>query len=101
MEVIEINDKNIDEMISKNKKVVIDCYADWCGPCKMLSPIIDEFAKENENINFYKINVDDNEATVSKYRIMSIPTLLIFEDSKLTQTLVGFHSKEELNEMIK
>ncbi len=101
MEVIEITDKNIDEMISKNKKVVIDCYADWCGPCKMLSPILDELAQEKEDINFYKINVDDNDATVSKYRIMSIPALLIFEDGKLATTSVGLKSKQELKEIIK
>ena len=100
MEVITINDSNINEMITKNEKVVIDCFAEWCGPCKMLSPIIDELAEETNDTKFYKINIDDNYDTVSKYKIMSIPTILVFKNGELKNKSIGLKSKEELKEVI-
>lgn len=99
MSVIEINDSNFEEKIN-NGKVVVDCYAVWCGPCKMLSPIIDELANELTNINFYKLNVDDNENIPSKYNIMSIPTILVFENGELKETITGFKPKDELKNII-
>ena len=99
--VVEIEDKDYEEIIKKDKKVVIDCYASWCGPCKMLSPIIDELAKELDNYKFYKLNVDNSELVTSKYEIMSIPTILIFEDGKLIDKVVGLRSKSELKELFK
>lgn len=100
MAVIEISDKNIDEVI-KEGKVLVDCYATWCGPCRMLAPIIEEIAKEKTDIKFYKLNVDDNPSTSIKYGIMSIPTLLIFENGELKNQSVGFKDKNELNELLK
>lgn len=97
--VVEINEKEFDEKV-KSGKVLVDCYAPWCGPCKMLSPIIDELAKEVEGYSFYKLNVDDAEEVAMKYGIMSIPTLLIFENGNLKETLVGFKSKEELKSIL-
>lgn len=97
--VEEINENVFEEKI-KSGKVLVDCYAPWCGPCKMLSPIIDELAKEISNYNFYKLNVDDAEEVAMKYGIMSIPTLLIFENGNLKETSVGFRSKEELKKML-
>ncbi|MBR2713034.1 MAG: thioredoxin [Bacilli bacterium] len=99
--IVEIEDKDYEEIIKKDKKVVIDCYASWCGPCKMLSPIIDELAKELDNYKFYKLNVDNSELVTSKYEIMSIPTILIFEDGKLIDKVVGLRSKSELKELFK
>lgn len=98
-----VNDitKNDFEKLIKEGKVVVDCFANWCGPCKMLSPIIEELASELTNVKFYKLDVDQEEELAYEYRIMSIPTLLIFEDGKLTQTLVGFKSKEELLQILK
>ena len=98
--VEEINESMFDEKI-KTGKVMVDCYAPWCGPCKMLSPIVDEISKEVEDYSFYKLNVDDNEELSRKYGIMSIPTLLIFEDGELKEKLVGFKSKNELKEILK
>ena len=66
----------------KEGKVLVDCYAEWCGPCKMLSPIIDELSEELTNVKFFKLNVDDNQELAQEYQIMSIPTLLIYEDGK-------------------
>lgn len=100
MSVVEINDSNINEMIKSGDKVVIDCFAEWCGPCKMLSPIIDELAEEMKHVKFYKLNIDDNDETVEKYEIMSIPTVLIFEKGKLKETSLGLKNKEELQEII-
>ena len=100
MAVIEINDKNIAEVI-KEGKVLIDCYAPWCGPCRMLAPIIEEIAKEESDVKFYKLNVDDNPDTSMKYGIMSIPTILIFENGELKEQSVGFKDKNELKEILK
>ena len=97
--VEEINESMFDEKI-KTGKVMVDCYAPWCGPCKMLSPIVDEISKEVEDYSFYKLNVDDNEELSRKYGIMSIPTLLIFEDGELKEKLVGFKSKNEVKQIL-
>ena len=100
MGVIEIKENEFDEKV-KGTKVLVDCYADWCGPCKMLSPIIDELASETPNYEFYKLNVDDAESISQRYGIMSIPTLLIFENGELKTKSVGLKSKSELQEMLK
>ena len=99
--VEEINDNNFNEKITQNEKVVVDCYATWCGPCKMLSPIIDELAKELKDVHFYKLNVDENEKTSASFGIMSIPTLLIFSQGNLVNKSIGLKSKEELIKIIK
>ena len=98
--VKEIKDVEYEKVIEKGK-VVIDCYAPWCGPCKMISPIIDKLIEEIKDVDFYKINVDDAEKITSEFDIMSIPTILIFENGKLKEKVVGFKSKSELEELIK
>lgn len=98
--VNEILENDFKEKVA-NGKVLIDCFATWCGPCRMLSPIIDELAGEVSDYSFYKLDVDKNENVAREYGIMSIPTLLIFENGELKQTLVGFKSKEELKEILK
>ena len=98
--VKQITDKEFDESI-KTGKVLVDFYAEWCGPCKMLSPIVDELSEELKDISFYKLNVDESDEVVRKYSVMSIPTLLIFENGELKNTSVGFKSKDELKEMLK
>ena len=92
--VEEIKEIEYEEKI-KNGKVVIDCFANWCGPCKMLSPVLDNIASELSDIKFYKINVDEAEIITSKYNIMSIPTILIFEDGELKNKIVGLKPKDE------
>ena len=101
MSVLKITDKDFEKIIKEEKKVLIDCYADWCGPCKMLSPIIDEVSEEVKDYKFYKLNVDESEETAKKYGIMSIPTLLIFENGELKDTLIGFKPKDDLIEILK
>ncbi|MDO4996076.1 MAG: thioredoxin [Bacilli bacterium] len=99
--VKEIQEKEFREVVSNNKKVLVDCYADWCGPCKMLAPIVDAISEEMKGISFYKLNVDDCETIPREYGIMSIPTLLVFEDGNLKQTIVGLRSKSEIEDMLK
>lgn len=100
MEVIEIKEKELDKNIKTNKKVVIDCYAPWCGPCRMLAPIIDELADKLKDVKFYKINIDEAFDLAKKYSIMSIPTILVFEEGKLKNKIIGLQEKEELEQLI-
>ena len=92
------NEENFENEVIKSKGIVIvDFYADWCGPCKMMSPIIDEISEENiENLKVGKVNVDDNQELAIKYNVMSIPTILIFKDGKVTKTFVGVTDKNEI-----
>ena len=99
MKVVEIKEKEFDEKI-KGKKVLVDCYAPWCGPCRMLSPVIDEVSEEIEDVEFYKINMDDANEVGVKYGIMSIPTILYFENGELREQVVGFKTKDELKELL-
>lgn len=98
--VTEITEKEFNEKISKGK-VLVDCYAPWCGPCRMLGPVVEAVASENKEYSFYKLNVDDSEEVAMKYGIMSIPCILIFENGELKNTSVGFKSKDELEELLK
>ena len=100
--VIELREEEFESKIKEtNGKVLVDCYAPWCGPCRMLSPIIDDLAEEINDVTFYKINIDDAPDVSEKYEIMSIPTLLIFENGNLKNTVVGFKRKEELEDILK
>ncbi len=98
--VKELTEKEFNEVI-KEGNVLIDCYADWCGPCRMLSPIIDEVSNEIDNYSFYKLNIDNAENIAREYQIFSIPTLLIFKESKLEKKSVGLISKEDLVNLLK
>lgn len=87
---IEVTDENFDEVVRKYDLVVIDCWAPWCMPCRMLSPIIDELARDYAGkVVFGKLNTDENRETVMKYGIMSIPTLLIFKNGELVDKIIG------------
>ena len=95
-----LNEQDFNNEI-KEGKVLVDCFAEWCGPCKMLSPIIDELSEELTDVKFFKLNVDDNQDLAMQYQIMSIPTLLIYENGKLVNTSVGLKSKDEIKELLK
>ena len=102
MSILKVNDKNFEEEVLKSEKtVLIDFYADWCGPCKMLSPIVDEVAEEKEDIKFVKINVDESQETAFKYQIMSIPTLVVIQNGNEVKRSVGLIDKSEILEMLK
>ena len=98
--VKQIDSKEFKEVI-KEGKVVVDLFATWCGPCKMLSPILDEISEEVTTTKFFKIDVDDNEDIAREYNVMSIPTVLVFKDGELTNTIVGLKSREYLVEEFK
>lgn len=94
---LNVNDEDIDKMIEKYSFLVVDCWAPWCGPCRMVGPVIEDLAKEMQGkIVFGKLNVDENRNTSMKYQIMSIPTLLIFKNGNLANKLVGAMPKTEL-----
>jgi thioredoxin 1 len=99
---IHLLDADIDETIKKYPLLVIDCWAPWCGPCRMIEPIIEELAKEMKGkIVFGKLNVDENQQTSMKYKIMSIPTMLIFKNGALVDQFVGAMPKEMLLQKLK
>ena len=83
-----------------NGLVVIDFFADWCGPCKMLAPIFDEISKEMKDVNFYKVDVDQSIDKAYEYKVASVPTVLIFKDGELVDKFVGFMPKEQILEKI-
>ncbi len=102
MAVMTITVNNFEkEVLEESKPVLIDFWAAWCGPCRMLSPIVDEIAKENDSVKVGKINVDEENKLAEQFGIMTIPTLMIFKDGKAVATSVGVKSKKEILEMLK
>lgn len=101
MEVLKITENNFEEeVVQSDKTVLLDFYADWCGPCKMQSPIIDEIANSRDDIKVGKINVDENQNLASKYHVMSIPTLLIMKNGEILEQFVGLTAKDQIEEKI-
>jgi len=98
-----VNDKNFEEKVLKSElPVIIDLWAEWCHPCKMMEPILKEVSKKyNEKIKFYKLNVDENPKTPSKFSVMSIPTLIFFKEGKEVGRVIGAVPKNHLEEKIK
>ena len=92
-----VTDKDFDQALKNYPLLVVDCWAPWCGPCRAISPIIDELAKELESkVVFGKLNTDENQETAIKYRIMAIPTLLVFQKGELKDQIVGLLPKDQL-----
>ena len=100
--VIEIDQSNFDSTVKANPKLVVDCWAAWCGPCRMMGPIIDRLAKEHTGkYAFAKLNVDENPQISQSYRIMAIPKLLFFKDGQVVDQIVGLVPKEEIEEVMR
>ena len=97
-----INEANFDEkVIQSSSPALVDFWAEWCGPCKMLTPVLEELSSENESkINIYKVNVDENQRLAVKYGIRSIPTLLLFKGGEIQEQIVGLKSKSDLQASI-
>ena len=94
---LKVTDADIETNIKKYPLMVVDCWAPWCGPCRMIGPIIEELAKEMKGkIVFGKLNVDENRETSMKYGIMSIPALLVFKNGNLVDSIIGAMPKETL-----
>jgi len=98
--VKEINSNEFNEVI-KTGLVFVDFYADWCYPCKMMMPVVDEISSELKDVSFYKINVDNNEDIAVKFNVQSIPRFLVFKDGILKGTYVGGREKDQLVSEIK
>lgn len=100
--VTVLNEKNFDrEVMQSDKPVLVDFWASWCGPCMMVSPIVDELAEEITDVSFCKVNVDDERELAIKFGIESIPTLLLFENGKIKNKLIGAVPKSELEKFVR
>lgn len=101
MAIVKLDNQNFEKEILQSKgTALVDFYADWCGPCKMIAPIIEEIAAENTDLKIGKINVDVSPELAVKYGVMSIPTLIVFKDGEKTKTAVGYRSKQEITAML-
>ena len=103
MSVLTLTNENFEEEVKKSdKKVLVDFFATWCGPCKMMSPIIDEIAEElGESIKVGKVDSDENTELAEEFGIMSIPTIMIFENGQVIKTFIGVTSKDEIMKVLK
>ena len=100
--VKEINGLNeLKEVVNNNKKVLVDIWAVWCGPCKMLSPIVDKVADDNKDLCVVKVNIDDNEDIGNAFGVEAIPTLLVFDNGELKNRNVGFIPENKVLELVK
>ena len=102
MSVIDVKTADFEaEVLKSDKTVLVDFWAVWCGPCRMLSPVVDQVAEENPNIKVCKVNVDEEQQRAIKYGVMSIPSLLVFKGGELVNQSVGVIPKEEVLNLIK
>ncbi len=100
MEIIHAKDETFSNELQADVPVLVDFYADWCGPCRMLAPTLEEISSERNNVKIVKVNVDEAEKVAQQFGIMSIPTLMVFKNGKEVSKKVGLCSKEEIMDMI-
>ena len=100
MAVIKVNKNNFNEIKNGSSPVLLDFYADWCGPCKMIAPIVEEIAKENPQFVVGKVNVDDDPELAVAFNVVSIPMLAVLKDGKLVNKSVGVQSKAKILSML-
>lgn len=99
--MLVLDKNNFNETLNNNKKVLVDLWAPWCGPCRMLGPVLEEASQIHTDIVFGKVNVDENPEIAQAFRCMSIPMVLLFEEGKLVNQFVGYRSLEQVNEFLK
>ena len=101
MSVIKISKENFaSEVLNSNKPVLLDFYADWCGPCRMVGPIVSEIANERNDVKVGKINVDEQPELAAQFQVVSIPMLAVIKNGKLENQVVGYRSKEQIEAML-
>lgn len=102
MAVLKLTERNFDEeVLAAKEPVLVDFWASWCGPCRMMSPVVDEIADEVPGVKVGKVNVDEEGELAQRYGIMSIPALLVFRDGKLAAQSVGVRPKEAILDMLR
>ncbi len=101
MAITEINKDNFAELVTNSDKpVLVDFFATWCGPCKMLGPVLEQIATENDSFTIYKVNVDEQPELAAKFDVMTIPTLISFKGGEVAGTTVGVKPKQEIIAMM-
>ncbi len=100
MAVKDLNSQNFDETIA-NGKSLVDFYADWCNPCKMLAPAVETASEKHTDVNFYRLNIDNAMDIARKFRVMSIPTLIVFENGEEVNKSIGLISGDELEDLLR
>lgn len=101
MSVIELSKKNFHkEVMESDKPVLIDFWATWCGPCKRLSPVVDQISEEVEHVKICKVNIDDEMELAEQFHVMSIPTLVLMKDGAVAQSSVGVQPKNQIMKML-
>ena len=101
MEIMSVNKENFDEVVLKSEvPVLVDFNADWCGPCRMLKPILEELSEERTEYKIVSINIDDQEELAEKYEVFSIPCLVVFKDGKEVKRNIGLRPKESIEDMM-
>ena len=95
-----VNEKEFEELIKKDDLTIVDFSASWCMPCRMLKPILERVTEEFEDVDFFEIDIDDNEEIAKRYRIFSVPTLVCFKSGKKIDSLVGLNSYDDIVEFI-
>ncbi|MDP4118282.1 MAG: thioredoxin [Bacillota bacterium] len=100
MEIQHLNESNFDKALASEKPILIDFYAGWCSSCKMISPLLEEIAKENTNVNVCKVDVDESADIANHYGVMSVPTLMVFDKKRVKNKAVGYISKDEINQLL-
>lgn len=102
MSVIEITEENFETFVMQSEQpVLLDFWASWCGPCRMVSPLIDQIANENPDVLVGKVNVDEQGALAARFEIMSIPTLLVMRNGTVAEKMVGAHPKAQIVAMLR
>ncbi len=100
MSVIKVTKDNFDSIIKSDKQVLLDFYADWCGPCRMVSPIVDEIAEERDDLFVGKINVDSEVELAEQFGIVSIPTLVVIKKGEISAQITGARPKEQILQLL-